>query len=490
MNIKGISNKWFLILLGIVLSSPAIVGAQTTDDVLRYSLEYPSYDPVSIVIPGVSSYTGFGAYQDNPAVMALAPEGYLSFSLSSRFAEASGSYLGNTTEHSDSQTGVGDLGFVYKFPTTRGSLVFGGGYSQTTDYNRTLGANGFNEESTITDYYNSTLVSDDIYFTAYDAFAIYDPSPGDGDYSNTTSAFRANGYQGIQQNLEMTERGQLGEYSAFLATEAAKNLFIGASVGISGGTYTYERDFLESDRNNDYNNRSNNTDIDQILSYDTIDAKMQSFSARLGLMYRPAEAWNIGVSYEFPSRLEIEEEYNTVITTTFDNGDVEEHDAPGDFSYDIIRPPRLKAGVTYTGNEKITLTAAAESVFYTEAEYDEEGLSDYETQLNNEIQSVFKDIVNFRGGIEYKMNDQFIPRVGYGYYADPTRGFDSSRQFISGGFSTKIGPNTSLDIGLQYGMWEDQNVIYSYESGNNVIDEVVHEDVGRLNVMAGIKMAL
>src|SRR5699024_2091449 len=164
--------------------------------------------------------------------------GYLSFHLSSRYVDESGRYLGTTTDFSDSQTGVGDLGLVYKFPTTRGSLVIGGGYSQSSTFNRALSVNAFNEESTITDFYNSSFASDDLFFTAYDAFAIYDPSPGDNSYENTTSAFRANRYKGIYQNMELTERGQLGEYSAFIATEVMKNFYLGATIGLTSGQYS------------------------------------------------------------------------------------------------------------------------------------------------------------------------------------------------------------------------------------------------------------
>ncbi|MBN2665743.1 MAG: hypothetical protein JXR67_04485, partial [Bacteroidales bacterium] len=146
--------------------------AQDSDDVLRYSLEYPSYDARSLVVPGVSQATGFGGFQDNPASMALSEKSYFSFDLSSRFINETGTYLGNSTEHTDNQTSVGDLGIVYKVPAIRGSLVVGGGYSQTTDFNRALSASGRNNQSTITDFYNSSFADDSLFFAAFDVYAI------------------------------------------------------------------------------------------------------------------------------------------------------------------------------------------------------------------------------------------------------------------------------------------------------------------------------
>src|SRR5699024_8514343 len=155
-------------------------------------------------------------------------------------------------------------------------------------------------------------------------------------------------------------------------------------------------------------------------------------------IYQVSDQFNMGLSYEFPSRLRITEKFNTVISTSFDNGDVEEADDPAEYTYDIVRPSRLKGGITYSNLKGLTVSAMAEGVFYSDAEYDEEGISDFETDLNNDIRSTFSDVVNFRGGLEYQINEQFTPRVGYAYYASPTDGFDRSRQYVSGGFSAQV----------------------------------------------------
>lgn len=476
---------------------------QGATDVLRYSVQYPSYDPVSIVMPGVSSATGFGAYQENPASMALFEEGFFSFGLSNRYVNEESSYLGTGSEFDDNQANIGDIGLVYKVPTQRGRLVVGGGYSQTSDFNRALSVNARNNQSTITDFYNITA-DDSLFFAAFDAYAI-DFFTTDSTFSETASIFRIGfnefgQYPGINQSMELTERGVMGEYSAFVATEFQQNVMVGVSLGLISGGYDYEREFLESDDQNNYNfqfidtdgDGVGETDIDNILSYDTISADFTAFTARLGLLYEINPNINIGASYQFNGKLSIDEDYNTLITSTFDNGVVFEDDAPGRFSYKIKRPDRFNLGITFKELNGINISLSAENVRYSQAriEFEDIRLGGDEDAINDTIESNFQDVFNIRGGLEFVMSPYFTPRVGYAYFPSPQEDVGSERQFISGGFSASLFDKVTLDVGAQYSFWEDQNQLYSYFDGNSVVGETTGEDVTRWNIMAGVKIAL
>lgn len=473
----------------------ASVKAQSADDVLRYSLEYPSYDPVSLVMPSVSAATGFGAYQANPAAMALFDDSFFSFDLSTRFVNESAAYLGNTSDFSDNQTNIGNIGFVYKVPTVQGSLVIGGGYSQTTDFNRAFSVSGFNEFSTITDFYAYLPRTDSLNVAAYNVFAIEDVN-ADSSVSIFRLGFPFSAYPGISQDVEVVEEGRIGEYSAFFATELLKNLSVGVSIGYLTGTYSYRREFLESDRRGLYDGQfidsdgdgDFDTDIDNIYSVSTITAELEAFSARLGFVYEPIENLSIGASYEFPASFRINELYNTQITTTFDNGVQYSDEAPGRFIYTIVRPERLKAGFTLESDDGFVFSASAEAVPYSEGriEFNELELNPLENEINSTVESNLNDVINLRAGLALKVNDRFIPRVGYAYFPAPQDEAGSARQFISGGFSAELTKGLVLDVGLQYSFWEDQNVLYSTPR----VFEVVQEDVSRIHAMFGVKMAL
>ncbi|MDR8390540.1 hypothetical protein NC796_05265 [Aliifodinibius sp. S!AR15-10] len=488
-------NSLFILLIGCLL--PAQAFTQSAEDVLRYSLEYPSYDAQSMVLPGVAYNSGFGSFQDNPATMGLFDESFASFSLSLRNVDEKTTFHNDTFSFDDTQTNVGDIGLAYKIPTLRGSFVIGGGYSQTTDFNRAMGINLRNNRSSLTDFYNITSDTD-LYDAAFNVYAV---DWADVDSTFTQSIFRIGftpeEYPGVQQNMELTERGRMGEYSAFFATEFQKNLYIGASIGVLTGEYHYERQFLDSDPDNVYDGTlidsdddgTGDTDIDRILSVDTIDSRFSAFSARIGLLYEVNSFLKVGGSYEIPSLLSFNEDYNTRLSSTFDNGPGFEEELPGEFSYKIERPARINVGASLTGLGGITISAAAEQVNYSTAELDLESEDlQYQQGENDFIKRTFKDVTNLRGGIEFGFNESFKPRLGYAWYPSPREGTDASRQFFNAGFSSKFSENFAFDLGVQYAIWEDQNQLYSYDNGSQIVGEVAQEEIRRLHIMAGIRI--
>lgn len=492
-------NICLYLLLSLLI--PVSAMAQSAEDVLRYSLEYPSYGPQSMVMPGMTTNSGFGSFQENPAVMGLYEESFTSFSLSVRNVGEETTFQQQNHSFDDTQSNVGDFGLVYTIPTLRGSFVVGGGYSQTTDFNRAMGINQENTRSSLTDEYNMLLDSNpDLYDTAFGAYAL---DWADVDSTYTQSIFRIgfapDEWPGVQQNMELTESGRMGEYSAFIATEFQKNLFIGASVGVLVGDYHYERQFLESDPDDIYNGSlidsdgdgTGETDIDRVLSVDTIDASFSAFSARVGILYKPTSFLSIGGSYEIPSTLSFNEDYNTRISSTFDNDGGFEEELPGEFEYKIERPARLSAGLTLQNIGGLKISVAAERVNYADARLDLEGENlDYQQGENDFISDTFKEVYNLRGGMEYSFNDQFIPRVGYAYYPSPRESsVDPTRQFFNAGFSSQFSSNFWFDLGVQYALWNDQNQLYSYDIiGGQQGAAVVQEEVQRLHIMAGIRL--
>lgn len=481
-------------LLALLIYAPAF--GQGASDVLRYSQQYPGYDAVSLVMPGVSDATGFGAYQENPASMAFFDQSFMSLGLSGRYVDEQTSYLGNSSSFDDSQLGISDAGFVFNVPTTRGKLTIGGGYSFTHDFNRALANNARNNLSTITDFYAGLPITDPLNEAAFNAFAIDDVEENGETYSLSILRFLPPGqqYPGINQRFEITEEGQMGEYSAFVATEFFKDLVVGISIGAITGDYHYRRTFLEVDAQGDYDDdfietEDGLTDVDRIRTEDRIDVTFSGFSARVGAIYEVSPQFNIGASYHFRNTIHIEDDYSTNIRTTMDNGVSFSGEDEGFFKYKVRRPARLNLGVTARNIDGFTISASAERVNYSEGriEFEELEYDDLEDQENSIVRSSLEDVYNLRLGIEYTLANQFTPRIGYAYYPSPTGDFESDelngdRQFYSAGFTARISDHTSINLGAQLGTWDDRNTLYTTPE----VSESATEEVRHWNIMGGV----
>ena len=486
---KSMSYKTITLYITLfsVMGAAAQLQAQNATDALRYSSQYPSGGAASISMPGAGIATdlGLAGTLENPASAGLFDQSgtYIGYSL--RNISESGTYLGVQEETNENYNSLANIGFVYKFPTRRGSFVFGGGYTQTNDYDRAVEVGGYNESTTITDTFNQSGFYGD---AAFNAFAI--DSIGD----RTQSVFRFGGYRGIQQDVQILESGQMGEVTGFLATEYQKNLFFGISLNVPLASYTYERTFIERDSRNRYTADGPTYSIDEMVNRDVIEADVSGFRARVGMIYKIPDYLNIGVNYQFRSVLTVNEDYRTFIETTFKTGPPFNYsdDFTGEVSYKVESPARLSAGVAIVQIPKLTITASGEWVNYGNmkmkwADNDADFGSTYFQLENDYIEDAYKSVINLEGGLSYQVTPAVRPYIGYAYYPDPLKNSDADRSFLSGGVTLGQKKELNVNIGVQYAMWEDQRVLYEYESSpNNFVTEAATEDVGRLQVIIGL----
>jgi len=463
MKFKYISA--FFILIVALLVTVNTTSAQNRFDALRFSQTSPSYDATSILLGGGTSarFNGFGSIYLNPATAAMNDKSVFSFGMGFRDVSENSTYLGSQTNFSDQQTGLTNLGYLYRFPTMTGSLVIGGAYNQIADFNRTTSIDVFNNQHTITDFF--LIAPGDQYFeTAFNAFAIeYDDF-----FNEYFNVLRADGnFRGMHQYGELRERGQMGEFNIFMSTEFQPNLFIGGSVGIITGEYSYKRIFIEEDRQNNYANAS--YDVDLILNEDKINSSIVGVNARVGVLYAPIEGFSFGLSYTTKTKLDIDERYSTFIQTdykTFDADGFNRYDDTykGEFEYGIHRPATLTAGVSIGLIPFIDADLTVERVNYSRIEFSGLGILP-DISENQAIRSEFNDVYNLRAGVTIKTGSSVMPRFGYAYNPSPRKAFDAGITYLSAGAGIQMGENFTLDVGLQFASFKDELDLYNYGFG-------------------------
>jgi hypothetical protein len=474
MKIKNIVGFFFLVLTVIIVDSTS-TKAQNRFDALRFSQTSPSYDAVSILLGGGSSarFNGFGSVYQNPATAAMTNKSVFSFGLGFREVTENSTYMGSQTNFSDQQTGLTNLGYLFRFPTITGSLVIGGAYNQIADFNRTTSVDVFNNQHTISDFF--LIDPGDQYFeTAFNAFALeYDDF-----FDEYFNVLRADGnFRGMHQYGELRERGQMGEFNIFMATEFQPNLFLGGSVGIVTGEYSYRRTFIEEDRPNNYANAV--YDVDLILNEDKITASIAGVNARVGVLYAPFDGFSIGMSYTTKTKLDIDERYSTFIQTDYKTSDSDgfnryDDTYSGEFEYEVYRPATLSAGVSIGLIPYIDADISVERVNYSRIEFRGLGiLSDINE--NQTIRSEFDDVYNLRAGITLKTGSSVMPRFGYAYNPSPRKSFDAGITYLSAGAGIQMGNNFTLDVGLQFASFKDELDLYNYGFGTASVSQTVEK---------------
>ncbi len=469
----------FFLFTAIIILVAGRASAQNPNNALLYSNQATLFgaqgsasDPVSIIMPGTAFKSGFGAFIDNPASMALHKRSFGEAGFSYHMVEEDAIYLGQQRLLDDSQRGFSNFGFLYSLPTVQGSFVFGAGYTQHSIYNRAFGFRARNENSTITDKFKfDGSPYQDI---AFNTFATdFGDDFEDWDESIFRIGFdRYGDFLGIRQQGEIIQQGYSGEYSMFFATEFQENLMIGASIGLLSGRFRYNRVFQEVDEFNDYNSTiidSNDdgigdTDIDNILLDDRLRSSFAGFRARAGLLYKVSDHLQIGASYTFPTTIEVDEIFDANLRTTFNNG-VEFSDfTDSEFSYKVKYPSRTSLGLGIVNLTGFSASLSTEYVDYSKTRVDYGSSEFFEDELteNDFIQSEFRSVWSFRGGVSYDFSPDFTLRAGYGYLPSRFLNGDDDRSIYTIGAGFSLTRNMRLEIAAQYTEWDEQSAVYEY----------------------------
>ncbi len=428
------------------------VNAQTLLDIQRLGT---GFSGISARAAGLgNSYT---AISDDGAAMFYNPAGLgliRKFEFSGGFNYNNFSnksdFLGKSTEYSNSAAKIDNFAFIVPFPTVRGSLVFGVGYNNITDFNYALKFSGYNNSSTslIQDLNTYSNIPYELYLT-------------DDDY-NTQVAGRLN------QEGTTLNSGSMGIWTFSGSIEAAQDLFLGASLGFINGSFAGSREYYEDDLQGIYKNVElapgytftkdfRTFYLNQLLNWD-----IGGYDIKLGMLYKLRNFARVGVTIQFPRTVSIKETYAVNAFTDWGDGTRKEitgEDYSYKSEYDIIQPYRLTTGASanYKG---LIATAEVSLTDYTQTEMENvKGISaDDVAALNKDIKDYMRAVLDYSVGIEYTIPDPgFRIRAGFmtqrsPYKEDPS---EYDKKFITGGFGFLVDNSVSFDVAYIRGFWND-----------------------------------
>ncbi|HEX7072135.1 MAG TPA: outer membrane protein transport protein, partial [Rhodothermales bacterium] len=483
-----------------VFGSLQTVHAQTAEDAIRFTQRAPATGArmSGLAGAGLVGIADQSALILNPAGLAYFTRSELSAGLNILSTADEARYFtpaaGDVFERNLRDTGIGNIAWVYKVPTVTGSLVLAAAFNQVNTFDRNLIFEGENSESSISD---SFLPFDDEYEVDFDNGA-----PFPRFFADTPELAYLGGaieflgedvgagypfYQAvdpsttIRQSGEVLEEGRLKELNFGGAVEALKGVMAGASLNLAFGSYRFRSDFDETDHLNQNGPSQyeiflpNDTlrGFDQLFYTERLESDLVGVNARFGVSGAIGPSVRLGVTLETPTYYNVNEDYERIVETFFDEGGSLAHGGqPGDagqgeFEYTITTPWRIGGGVAFAA-VGLTVTADAEFVDWSQLRLDADTDQAYFEDVNRQIRDDYEGVWNTRVGLEYNIENLSL-RGGIAFLPDPARDrielrngdeLDRERTFFSLGASYKFADQLLLDFAWMQERFDDAYVPY------------------------------
>jgi len=513
--------KYFLSLFCIILSLQ--LSAQVPEDALRLSWTAPSGTARQQAIGGAMGSLGgdISATFVNPAGLGFYKTSEIVLSPGFRFQKDKSSYRGtDATGNSANNFNIGASGFVFGLPSHDDkSLAISIAVNRSANFGGNTSYNGQNNYSSFSEQYaeeyagsglsiNDAINSQQLSYGTRMALYTYlvDTATIGGVTQVIGQPQKVLDAQGILNQVNnIKTSGGITEIALGIAQNNHDKWFIGVSIGVPIVHYTRNLSFTETDASGNTNN-----DFASSTYKETYSSKGAGVNAKLGAIFKPDNAWRLGLAVHTPTFYVLKDNVSASMVTNTENyapiGSITSNEldqgSSGNVKYELSSPWKLIAsgsyifggGVEDIKKQKGFITADVEYVTTKSPRFgspkDENGVAIYDAgyfdAVNNVVKSYYKNNFNFRLGGELKFNTLAV-RAGIAYSTSPYKESDlkANRIFISGGLGYR---NKGLFADLTYveGFTKDVNFPYRLSDKSNTY-AVVKQSTGTMVLTVGFK---
>ncbi|MGY4383944.1 hypothetical protein ACVWYN_000970 [Pedobacter sp. UYP24] len=498
-------KKIILSLAAIVATTGSIYAQSFAPDAFRFSqtnfgstARFKGMAGAQIGVGGDMSSLGA-----NPAGLGLFTKS--EFSLTPEFNNMNGnaSFLNANTTSSKDRLNLNNLGVVIYSPTLRTqgqdtqrglvSSVFGFGYARNNDYNADFSYKGTNPNNSIADYYSDlanganadpkSLQSGSLERMAYDGYLI-----GYGPINSTPGAasayFPETDVNNVQRKSEIRS-GSTSELTAAGALNISNQFYLGASIGLVNIRYINDSEFTEAGFNVTENS---NYSLSMRQNQQTTGS---GINGRLGVIFRPVSTFRIGATLQTPTWLLVEDNttvtLDTKIATGSSAGSYVSDPTNYVFQYKLRTPLKGSLGASYVIGGKALISADVDYIDYSSILFSNNVNSNDPNRImaeNDNIKNNYKEAFNYRFGAEYKLDNFFSLRGGYGLNGTGVKTDNNGyydTKIYTGGLGYRVN-NYYFD--LAYQRLETNTSLAPYELGTaaNPLEPVAEIKTARNNV--------
>lgn len=458
----------------IVLCTPGIVAAQGfVENALLFSRTRPGGSARIQSLGGAQVALGgdFSSALSNPAGLGMYNRSELTFSPAMNFYNTTAEHLGNSANDSKNVFTVPGLSYVFNSPKNSSSYKggsFGISMSRINDFNRTLTYSGTDDVSSIVDWF----IEDAYGFTpeqlpapyASTPLLNYDYTTGQAyltylintlaDDPNNTTPVMPDDYttyyselepipgetRTLDRNEQVSVKGSQYQWSLAYGGNYNDKLFFGANIGITTLRYTFKRKYRE--QNFDFSDDPSYNPLDYLELEEKITIDGSGVNLALGLIYRPVDVVQLGMSFVTPTYYQLTDSYTSVVRTLWNDSRAfreEKSDQPLISEYSLTTPMKFSLGAAVFMGGYGFITGDVEFVNYGKAKYQSDVSGISFSPENEGIKQFFTNTLNYRIGAEFRY-EKLRFRAGYNIQSNPLKntGADMKTQTFSAGVGLRF----------------------------------------------------
>ena len=456
---KNHISLWFCVI-GIFFHTESIAQG-FIENALLFSRTQPGGSSRIQSLGGAQVALGgdFSSGLSNPAGLGMYNRSEFTFSPAFNTYKTSASHLGIKKNGSKNVLTIPGISLVYHYPQERNGFLggsFGLTLTRINDFNRRFNYSAQDNASSIIDYFiedaNANLWEQRTDL-AYQNFLLEDSSYYGGNPNQYFSVMGLypddpNDIRELKRKESVSTRGAQYQLSFAYGGNLNDQLFFGASIGITTLRYQFNTTYKESGYAFALSPDFDALDSLRIKESVTIDGS--GVNLTLGVIYRPADFVQVGISFVTPTYYSLTDTYTASMVTYWNNYNYLDQtnlfteqaklSEPLVSEYQLKTPLKLSVGTAFFLGSYGFITADVEFVNYSRAKYKSSIDDDFIEDFNPEINSIYKNLVNYRIGAEFRYS-LFRARVGYNYQANPYKkkfNVDQKIQTISAGFGVKL----------------------------------------------------
>lgn len=360
----------------------------------------------------------------NPAGLATIPQAGISAEISNLSFTNRVTYIGDETVTKDNFLRGNGNNYVIPLPTVRGSFVIAIGWNRILHYDESMAFSGFSSADNGLEFPIISGGEEQLYPFSRDIF----------------------------RKEDVGSTGGVNQISIGAGIALTPQVTVGFSLSRTTGTESYTFSFRQEDSQNKYTEYPGN--FDSYILYQDLQANLQAWNLKLGLMVAPTRFSRMGMSLSLPSTFEVSESYRSREQLYFDDGFNTDTTLSGYWEYKVRTPVYLDGGFSVTV-KGLTTGLSFRFRDWSATRFDVKGLStESDIYQNHSTENVilateYRATMEFHAGAEYvfKIGKKLGIRIrgGYAHYPGPKKEQGGDRSLFTAGLGIPIFKRIDLE---------------------------------------------